>query len=116
MILFDGCSFTFGDELENPEKDAFPHLVSRMGLSDGAKPRIYKSIGECGKSNDGILRTTINFCENNPVTLAVIQFTNFSRREVMNSGKDSYFRRKFRSLILWDWSSNGCTRTRSKGF
>tara|TARA_B100000427_G_scaffold159184_1_gene132198 strand:- start:7013 stop:7627 length:615 start_codon:yes stop_codon:yes gene_type:complete len=92
MILFDGCSFTFGDELENPEKDAFPHLVARMGLMDGAKPRLYTSIGECGKSNDGILRTTINFCENNPVTLAIIQFTNFSRREVMNSGKDTYFR------------------------
>ena len=45
MILFDGCSYTYGDELENPEKDAFPHLVARMGLKDGAEPRKYKSLG-----------------------------------------------------------------------
>mgnify|MGYP001491742141 CR=1 FL=1 len=91
MILFDGCSYTYGDELENPEKDAFPHLVARMGLMDGEKPRNYKSLGACGKSNDGILRTTLEFCQNNPVTLAIIQFTIFSRREVMNMGNDSYF-------------------------
>ena len=91
MILFDGCSFTYGDELENPEKDAFPHLVARMGLMEGAKPRNYRSIGTCGKSNDGILRTTLEFCENNPVSLAIIQFTLFSRREVMKTGSKNYF-------------------------
>ena len=91
MILFDGCSFTFGDELENPEKDAYPHLVARMGLMDNAKPRIYKSIGECGKSNDGILRTTLEFCEKNPVSIAVIQFTKFSRRELLRKGRKKYF-------------------------
>ena len=83
MILFDGCSYTYGDELENPEKDAYPHLVARMGLMEGAKPRTYKNIGACGKSNDGILRTTLDFCEKYPVSIAVIQFTKFSRREVM---------------------------------
>ena len=83
MILFDGCSYTYGDELENPEKDAYPHLVARMGLMEGAAPRSYISIGECGKSNDGILRTTLEFCEKNPVSIAVIQFTKISRREVM---------------------------------
>lgn len=91
MILFDGCSYTYGDELENPEKDAFPHLVARMGLGEGAKPRNYKSVGECGKSNDGILRTTLEFCENNPVTIAVIQFTKFSRREIKKPQSTSYF-------------------------
>mgnify|MGYP001188510766 CR=1 FL=1 len=91
MILFDGCSFTYGDELENPEKDAYPHLVARMGLRDGAKPRIYRNIGECGKSNDGILRTTLEFCENNPVSSAIIQFTKFSRREIKKSHKKTYF-------------------------
>ena len=87
MILFDGCSFTYGDELENPEKDAFPHLVARMGLKDGAEPRKYKSLGECGKSNDGILRTTLEYCEKVPVSIVVIQFTKFSRREVMRQWK-----------------------------
>jgi hypothetical protein len=91
MILFDGCSYTYGDELENPEKDAFPHLVARMGHRDGAKPRNYKSLGQCGKSNDGILRTTLDFCEKYPVSIAVIQFTKFSRREVMRDLKISKY-------------------------
>lgn len=91
MILFDGCSYTYGDELENPEKDAFPHLVARMGLMDGAAPRSYMSIGTCGKSNDGILRNTLDFCEKYPVSIAVIQFTIFSRREVKKYGVNEYF-------------------------
>ena len=79
MILFDGCSYTYGDELENPEKDAFPHLVARMGHGDGAKPRNYKSLGECGKSNDGILRTTLSFCEKNPMYF----YTSFTTRSMV---------------------------------
>ena len=88
MILFDGCSYTFGYGLENLEKDAYPHLVARMGLMDGAKSRNYESIAYNGKSNDAILRTTLEFCEKNPVSLAVIQFSNFYRREIL---LDRYF-------------------------
>ena len=88
MILFDGCSYTFGDELENPKKDAFPHVVARMG--DGIT-RDHVNLGECGKSNDGILRTTLEFCENNEVNIAVIQFTIFSRRELKRIRTNKYF-------------------------
>ena len=91
MILFDGCSFTYGDELENPEKDAFPHVIARMRQRDSKKSFIYKNIGECGKSNDGILRTTLEFCEKNPVSLAIIQFTKFARREVKKYGRNKYY-------------------------
>ena len=91
MILFDGCSYTYGHELENPEKDAFPHLVARMGLMEGAKPRTYVTLGKNGKSNDGILRTTLDFCEKNPVSIAIIQFTIFSRRELLRLGRNKYF-------------------------
>ena len=91
MILFDGCSYTYGDELENPEKDAFPHQIARMRQRDSENSFIYKNIGECGKSNDGILRTTLEFCENNPVSLAIIQFTKFARREVKKYGRNKYY-------------------------
>ena len=87
MILFDGCSFTYGDELENPEKDAFPHLVARMGLMGNTETREYVNLGECGKSNDGITRTTIKYCENNKVDIAVIQFTIFNRREIFRNDR-----------------------------
>ena len=80
MILFDGCSYTYGDELENPEKERFSSLI------DGE----HVNLGECGKSNDGITRTTIEYCEKNEIDTAVIQFTLYSRREVMRSDRNKW--------------------------
>ena len=86
MILFDGCSWTWGDELENREKDRFSTLVSdHIGKN-------HVNISERGKSNDGILRTTIEYCENNTVDLAIIQFTKISRREILDSKGERYIR------------------------
>ena len=86
MILFDGCSWTWGDELENREKDRFSTLVSdHIGKN-------HVNISERGKSNDGILRTTIEYCENNIVDLAIIQFTKISRREILDSKGERYIR------------------------
>ena len=72
MILFDGCSWTYGDELDNPEKDRFSTLIGKDHIN----------LGKNGKSNDSILRTTLDHCENNKVDLAVIQFTKPSRTEI----------------------------------
>jgi hypothetical protein len=80
MILFDGCSYTYGDELENPEKERFSSLIGGEHVN----------LGECGKSNDGITRTTISYCEKNKVDTAVIQFTLYSRREVMRSDRNKW--------------------------
>ena len=80
MILFDGCSITYGDELQGTNcdddyrvKTRFSHVVAEE-LGDN-----YVNLGTCGKSNDGILRTTLEYCENHKVDLAIIQFTSFSR-------------------------------------
>lgn len=91
MILFDGCSWTWGDELENREQDAFPHVVARMGLMREGITRDHVNLGQCGKSNDGILRTTLDYCEKHPVNVAVIQFTLISRREVMRETENKYY-------------------------
>tara|TARA_B100001113_G_scaffold87900_1_gene70233 strand:- start:690 stop:1331 length:642 start_codon:yes stop_codon:yes gene_type:complete len=81
MILFDGCSWTYGDELANPEENRFSTLIG--------KPHI--NLGQCGKSNDGILRTTIEYCEKNEVDIAVIQFTAYSRTEFRCERTDDYY-------------------------
>ena len=81
MILFDGCSWTVGMELENIERDRFSTLVSDHYQTE------HMNIAESGKSNDGILRTTIRHCENNHVDIAVIQLTKMSRREVLSPDK-----------------------------
>ena len=63
MILFDGCSWTYGDQLENLHH-RFSDLIGGV------------NIGECGKSNDGILRTTINYLERNSnIDTVIIQWT-----------------------------------------
>ena len=83
MILFDGCSWTFGMELEDRERERWSTLVSDHFNTE------HVNLGQWGKSNDGILRTTIHHCENHKVDLAVIQFTKDNRREIL-SGDDYY--------------------------
>ena len=73
-----------GLELENKERDRFSTLVSEHYQTE------HVNIGESGKSNDGILRTTIRHCENNHVDIAVIQLTKISRREVLSTGNRYY--------------------------
>ena len=91
MILFDGCSWTWGDELENREEKRFSTLVAKKGLMREGIIRDHVNIGECGKSNDGILRTTIDFCEKNEADIAVIQFTLIMRREIMRETGNKYY-------------------------
>lgn len=86
MILFDGCSWTFGMELENIEEERWSTLVSNHFNTE------HVNLGRWGKSNDGILRTTMHYCENHKVDFAVIQFTKDNRREILNG--DSYHRLK----------------------
>jgi len=92
MILFDGCSYTYGDELQGTDddhdyrvKNRFSHVVAEE-LGDN-----YVNFGESGKSNDGILRTTLDYCENHKVDLAIIQFTAFSRFECQKEDKKDYW-------------------------
>lgn len=91
MILFDGCSYTYGDELQGTDddhdyrvKNRFSHVVAEE-LGDN-----YVNLGICGKSNDGILRTTLEYCENHKVDLAIIQFTSFFRFETLKEDKNEY--------------------------
>ena len=99
MILFDGCSWTYGDELDNPEKDRFSTLIGKDHIN----------LGKNGKSNDSILRTTIDHCENNKINLAVIQFTKPSRTEVRQSSRDAYD-----YLSIGNVLKNGYTKQLSK--
>ncbi len=82
MILFDGCSWTYGTELENHEEERWSTLV--------ANGEEHVNLSNPGKSNDGILRTTLEFCESNHVDTAVIQFTKHSRTEFREEGAGKY--------------------------
>jgi hypothetical protein len=78
-ILFNGCSYTWGDELEHREQDRFSTLVSNYYKAS------YNNISDCGRSNDAITRTTMEwFTAGNTCDLAIIQWTIISRIEGYN--------------------------------
>ena len=80
MILFSGCSITYGDELENPQEQRF------------SKNHI--NIAECGLSNDMIVMKTIEYIEQNPeVTYVVTQFT-VPRRS-------TYYKNGWKNITPW---------------
>ena len=80
MILFSGCSITYGDELENPKKDRFS--------------KNHVNISRCGLSNDMIVMRTIEYIEENPdVEYVVTQFT-VPRRS-------TYYENEWKSITPW---------------
>jgi hypothetical protein len=84
-ILFNGCSYTWGDELENREHDRFSTLVSNYYNAS------HDNISKCGNSNDAISRTTMEwFNEGNVCNLAIIQWAVISRIEGYNENKNTY--------------------------
>ena len=80
MILFSGCSLTYGDELQNREEERFS--------------KHHTNIAECGMSNDMIVTKTIEYIEQNPdVDYVVTQFT-VPRRII-------YYKNGWRNITPW---------------
>ena len=80
MILFSGCSITYGDELENPKKDRFS--------------KNHVNIARCGLSNDMIVMRTIEYIEQNPdIEYVVTQFT-VPRRS-------TYWENEWKNITPW---------------
>ena len=97
-ICFSGCSITYGDELDDLN-DRFSKVVSdRLGI-----PEVNLSL--CGVSNDYIVRSIIDYCENNVVDSVVAQFTIESRMEYFakdgSYNKFSVQRSKKNSAMGW---------------
>lgn len=84
-LYFNGCSFTFGDELTNPEKNAYPVLVAHElnstflndAVSGGTNQRtVYKTIQEIDNFDVFFIAWTSysRFTEYNPVDNFEINF------------------------------------------
>lgn len=74
MILFNGCSFTYGDELKDSENTCFAALAGKKLNQD------FKNLGTPGGSNHRIVRTTFANLDEN-IKAAVIQWTSPTRFE-----------------------------------
>jgi hypothetical protein len=85
-ILFNGCSYTNGSELQGKENNfefrrlnRFSHIISER------MDKTYENIAMGGNSNDRIIRSTIDwFKSGNTCDLAIIQFTSISRFEFIS--------------------------------
>jgi hypothetical protein len=85
-LLFNGCSYTNGSELQGKENDfeylrlhRFSHVISEK------MNKTYENIALGGNSNERIVRTTIEWFESgNTCDLAIIQFTLMSRYEFIS--------------------------------
>lgn len=75
-IYFNGCSYTWGDELEYPLQSRFSKLVcDHYGAEE-------INLSYCGKSNDAILRECLS--DDNHYDLAIVSSTIPSRTEYYN--------------------------------
>ena len=74
-MCFSGCSITWGDELHDRLNERFSTLVSNhYGCQ-------HLNIGQCGVSNDFIVRNTIKYLQSNKPDIVVMQYTVHSRLE-----------------------------------
>lgn len=88
MILFNGCSFTWGDELPGHEHNppTHNHLTFAHKLSD-MFGESYSNLASCGGGNDKIFRDTVRFlhdanARNELPTKVVILWSAWQRMEV----------------------------------
>lgn len=96
-ILFNGCSITWGDELKNREQDKFSTLVSDYYSAE------HCNLSDCGRSNDAITRTTMQwFADGNTTDLAIIQWTIISRFEGYDDLNKKYIHITVDRKTKWD--------------
>ena len=84
-IVFAGCSFTWGDELENPEEERFSRLVcNRLGAEE-------YNVSRNGYSNDLLLHKFLKFSTTcGKPDIAVIQWTALSRWQMWDDSRNDW--------------------------
>ena len=109
MILYTiGDSFTYGDELENPEIECYPYLLSKkLGceLVNEALP---------GASNDWMFRKTVQWISNqnlDDIFMVIVGWSNPYRRE---ENFDFYWGGPITNFKKWNWWKQGEHKTISK--
>ena len=91
-IAFSGCSFTYGDELENPEEQRYSRLVCNKLEAEEI------NVSRCGMSNDLILHNFLKFCTSTEgafqtcgkLDVAVIQWTSIARWQLWDDVKNDW--------------------------
>jgi|TARA_Y100000033_G_scaffold46324_1_gene50670 hypothetical protein len=74
-IFFNGCSWTYGKELEDRENSRFSSLLGKTFDAEVV------NVSKPGSSNHRLLRSTYEYCDPSTYDVAVLQFTFPARTE-----------------------------------
>lgn len=98
MILVNGDSFTYGEELQDSTNCVWPVLLSTREILNVAQP---------GYSNDAIVRSTVEYVEYNTFRNAIIAWTTPHRIEVNGKHLTPTSHLKYGSIcdhVFLDWN------------
>lgn len=79
MIYCIGDSFTYGDELDKPEKDAWPVVLGKM------LNKSVTNLGKPGTGNTRMVKRAIDVAFQDDAELVIISWTNPTRIEFFNT-------------------------------
>jgi hypothetical protein len=80
MILFNGCSWTYGDELSDPVTEGYPYLLaSKLNME-------FVNLARNGASNDYIFHRTVSYLLHSTPSLVVVQWTYPTRFGLYSEG------------------------------
>lgn len=88
-LLFNGCSFTQGDELPDPEQQRFSTHIAKLSGIEAV------NIAADGSSNSKIYRNTLDYilnAEEHP-ELVYVQWSDFARFELLTYNAAAFFNR-----------------------
>jgi hypothetical protein len=80
LIITNGCSFTWGDELSNREQEAYPYIIGKKFNCS------VRNLAENAQSNEAIVRTTIEYLMTHDLSdydpVLIIGWSGISRKEI----------------------------------
>ncbi len=81
MLLINGCSYTYGDELASPEQERWSTHLARMRSIEVV------NIAQPGSSNAKIFRDTINYIRVHQPSAVMVMWSAFERFEMYHMDK-----------------------------
>ena len=112
MLLLNGCSFVWGDELEGYENKPPTHWPHTFGHQLAEKLDIdYDNIAACGNCNQKIFRETVDYLTSSKDTPShmMILWSDPIRKETLLEVKDSVETSEFetpRNMSMTQWHEN----------
>lgn len=81
MLLVNGCSYTYGDELDNPEQERWSTFLGDLRSTEVV------NIAQPGSSNSKIYRDTLNYIRVHHPSECIVMWSAFERVEVYHNQK-----------------------------